>query len=59
MSAFEQQVVELTNQERAKNGLPALKLDVELSKVARDKSKICKQKITLAIQAQLTDHLLI
>jgi uncharacterized YkwD family protein len=44
VSAFEQQVVELTNQERAKNGLPALKLDVELSKVARDKSKDMQTK---------------
>lgn len=38
VSAFEQKVVELTNQERAKQGLPALKLDTELSKVARTKS---------------------
>ena len=44
VSAFEQQVVELTNQERAKNGLPALKLDAELSKVARDKSKDMQTK---------------
>jgi uncharacterized YkwD family protein len=44
VSAFEQQVVELTNQERAKNGLPALKLDIELSKVARDKSKDMQTK---------------
>src|SRR5699024_7945689 len=35
---FEQKVVELTNKERSKNGLPALKTDVELSKVAREKS---------------------
>ncbi|QXE02469.1 CAP domain-containing protein [Terribacillus sp. DMT04] len=39
LSAFEQQVVELTNQERAKNGLSPLKADVELSKVARAKSQ--------------------
>ncbi|MBA4537971.1 sporulation protein [Bacillus aquiflavi] len=39
VSAFEQKVVELTNKERAKSGLPALKLDTELSKVAREKSK--------------------
>lgn len=39
LSAFEQQVVELTNQERAKNGLPALKVDLELSKVAKEKSR--------------------
>lgn len=38
VSAYEQQVVELTNQERAKQGLPALKLDTELSKVAKEKS---------------------
>jgi uncharacterized YkwD family protein len=38
LSAFEQQVVDLTNAERAKNGLPALKVDVNLSKVAREKS---------------------
>ncbi|WP_338471017.1 CAP domain-containing protein [Niallia sp. XMNu-256] len=44
VSAFEQKVVELTNQERAKNGLPALKLDVELSKVARDKSRDMQTK---------------
>ena len=39
VSAFEKQVVELTNQERAKNGLSPLTLDVELSKVARAKSQ--------------------
>lgn len=39
LSEFEQQVVELTNQERAKNGLSALKVDQELSKVAREKSR--------------------
>lgn len=38
VSAYEQQVVNLTNQERAKQGLPALKLDTELSKVAKEKS---------------------
>ncbi|TDL34815.1 hypothetical protein E2R51_03585 [Jeotgalibacillus sp. S-D1] len=38
VSNFEQQVVELTNAERAKEGLPALELDTELSKVAKDKS---------------------
>lgn len=38
LSTFEQQVVELTNQERAKNGLPALKVDEQLSKAARAKS---------------------
>lgn len=39
LSAYEQKVVELTNAERAKNGLSPLKVDVELSKVAREKSK--------------------
>lgn len=38
VSVFEQQVIDLTNQERAKNGLPALKLDAQLSKAARAKS---------------------
>jgi len=44
ISAFEQQVLELTNQERAKQGLPALQLDVELSKVAREKSNDMQTK---------------
>ncbi|WP_242280898.1 CAP domain-containing protein [Bacillus cereus group sp. BfR-BA-01347] len=39
LSEFEQRVVELTNAERAKQGLPALKVDTELSKVARIKSE--------------------
>ncbi|HDR7796980.1 TPA: serine protease [Bacillus tropicus] len=39
LSEFEQRVVELTNAERAKQGLPALKIDNELSKVARIKSE--------------------
>jgi len=39
LSAYEQQVVDLTNQERAKNGLPALKVDVTLSKMAHEKSR--------------------
>lgn len=39
LSQYEQKVVELTNQERAKQGLPALKVDAELSKVAKEKSK--------------------
>ncbi|WP_374121058.1 CAP domain-containing protein [Neobacillus sp. PS2-9] len=39
LSAYEQKVVDLTNQERAKNGLSALKVDVSLSKMARDKSQ--------------------
>ncbi len=39
VSAFEAEVVELTNAERAKQGLAPLTLDVELSKVARIKSE--------------------
>ncbi|MEH6852921.1 CAP domain-containing protein [Bacillus pseudomycoides] len=39
LSAFEQKVVDLTNAERAKQGLPALKVDAQLSKVARVKSE--------------------
>ena len=39
VSAFEKEVVELTNAERAKQGLPALTLDTELSTVARAKSE--------------------
>ncbi|WP_066392528.1 CAP domain-containing protein [Neobacillus mesonae] len=39
LSAYEQKVVDLTNQERAKNGLPGLKVDVELSKMAHEKSR--------------------
>lgn len=38
LSAYEQKVVDLTNQERAKSGLAALKVDTALSKVAREKS---------------------
>ncbi|MFC5733096.1 CAP domain-containing protein [Cytobacillus gottheilii] len=44
VSAFEQQVLDLTNAERAKYGVPALKLDTELSKVAREKSNDMKAK---------------
>ncbi|MFE4239956.1 CAP domain-containing protein [Peribacillus butanolivorans] len=44
LSAFEQQVVKLTNAERAKQGLAALKIDTELSKVARLKSQDMKDK---------------
>ncbi len=39
LSQFELQVVELTNQERAKNGLQPLQVDNELSRVAREKSR--------------------
>ncbi len=44
VSEFEKQVVELTNQERAKAGLAPLQLDENLSKVARDKSLDMQQK---------------
>ncbi|MEW9501918.1 CAP domain-containing protein [Jeotgalibacillus marinus] len=43
VSSFEQQVVDLTNAERSKEGLAPLQLDVELSKVAKDKSKDMQQ----------------
>ncbi|SES90175.1 uncharacterized protein, YkwD family [Salinibacillus kushneri] len=39
LSQFEQEVVDLTNQEREKQGLAPLKIDKELSKVAREKSR--------------------
>jgi uncharacterized YkwD family protein len=39
VSAYEQKVVELVNVERAKAGLPALKLDTAMSSVARTKSQ--------------------
>lgn len=39
VKAFEAEVIELTNQERAKYGLPALKYDWELARVARHKSE--------------------
>ncbi|KUP04506.1 hypothetical protein Q73_15360 [Bacillus coahuilensis m2-6] len=42
--SIEEQVVSLTNQERAKYGLPALKSDWELSRVARYKSDDMKNK---------------
>lgn len=44
VSAYEQKVVELTNQERAKNGLKPLTLDTALSKVARAKSQDMQSK---------------
>ncbi|WP_163100871.1 CAP domain-containing protein [Peribacillus alkalitolerans] len=44
VSAYEQKVVELTNAERAKAGLSALKLDTALSNVARKKSEDMKSK---------------
>lgn len=39
LNEFEQQVVELTNEERTSRGLSPLKIDTELSKVAREKSR--------------------
>lgn len=39
LNEFEQQVVDLTNKERAKYHLPALKIDIKLSQVARAKSQ--------------------
>ncbi|MGM9924965.1 MAG: S-layer homology domain-containing protein [Bacillus sp. (in: firmicutes)] len=44
ISDFERQVLELTNAERKKNGLEPFKLDTELSKVARLKSKDMNDK---------------
>ncbi|NSL53148.1 CAP domain-containing protein [Calidifontibacillus erzurumensis] len=44
VSAYEQQVVDLTNKERAKAGLKPLQLDVALSKVAREKSRDMQAK---------------
>jgi uncharacterized YkwD family protein len=44
VSAYEQKVAELTNQERTKNGLKPLALDTELSKVAREKSRDMQSK---------------
>ena len=43
VSSFEDQVVQLTNAERNKQGLAPLTLDIELSKVAEDKSKDMQQ----------------
>ena len=42
--SIENQVVTLTNKERAKNGLPALKINWELARVARYKSQDMKEK---------------
>ena len=44
VSAFEQEVLELTNAERTKAGLSPLSLDTELSKVARIKSQDMKDQ---------------
>lgn len=43
VSEFEKKVVELTNAERAKQGLAPLELDEELSKVAKEKSNDMKK----------------
>ncbi|MGM8363881.1 CAP domain-containing protein [Virgibacillus sp. W0181] len=39
LSQFEREVVELTNNERTQQGLAPLKIDAELSRVAREKSR--------------------
>ncbi|MCP1148214.1 MULTISPECIES: CAP domain-containing protein [Bacillus] len=44
LNAFEKEVVELTNKERAKQGLKALSVDSKLSKSARAKSQDMKDK---------------
>lgn len=44
ISQFAQQVIDLTNQERAKGGLPALKADTQLSGVALKKSQDMQAK---------------
>lgn len=44
VSNFEKQVIDLTNAQRKKNGLPALKADTALSKVAKTKSNDMQQK---------------
>jgi uncharacterized YkwD family protein len=43
ISQYAQQVIELTNRERARAGLPALKLDAQLSSVAQKKSEDMQQ----------------
>jgi uncharacterized YkwD family protein len=44
ISQTEQRVIDLTNAERRKHGLPELKADVQLSNVAREKSKDMQAK---------------
>ncbi|MCA1029938.1 SafA/ExsA family spore coat assembly protein [Bacillus timonensis] len=44
IKSIENQVIQLTNQERAKNGLPTLKADWQLSRVARYKSNDMRDK---------------
>jgi uncharacterized YkwD family protein len=43
ISQYAQQVIELTNRERARAGLPALKVDAQLSAVAQKKSQDMQQ----------------
>jgi uncharacterized protein YkwD len=45
---FEQQVVELTNQERAKNNLPALRENAELNYVADEYAKQMSERRVLS-----------
>ncbi|MEH7301390.1 MULTISPECIES: SafA/ExsA family spore coat assembly protein [Neobacillus] len=44
IKSVENQVIQLTNQERAKNGLPAMTADWELSRVARYKANDMRDK---------------
>ena len=44
VKSIENQVIQLTNQERAKNGLPAMTADWELSRVARYKAMDMRDK---------------
>ncbi|MEH7223998.1 CAP domain-containing protein [Bacillus sp. JJ1566] len=44
ISNFERQVIDLTNAQRTKNGLPALKADTALGKVAKTKANDMQQK---------------
>lgn len=44
VSNFERQVIDLTNAQRKKNGLPALQMDTALSKVAKTKANDMQQK---------------
>ncbi len=44
VSNFEKQVIDLTNAQRTKNGLPALKADTALGKVAKTKANDMQQK---------------
>ncbi len=59
ISSIEQQVIDLTNAERRKNGLSDLQADVKLSNVAQTKSEDMYQRITFPIRAQPMVRLLI